>query len=128
MEFDSATPPAEWALAAVGAVLACAVIGLLLFQALTGSDRPPLLSTRVTQIRSAPGGHMVGVEIRNAGSNAASNVQVDGRLLINGELVEEAGAQVDYVPADATRTFTLVFSRNPAEGRLEISPTGFAEQ
>jgi hypothetical protein len=47
VELDAATPPAEWAIAAVGAVLACAVIALLVVQNVRGSDRPPQTSSAI---------------------------------------------------------------------------------
>lgn len=127
VEFDSATPAAEWAIAVIGAVLACAIIGYLAVEGLRGSDDPPLLSISV--IDTFPGGsagHVVQAEIANSGGRAAANVQVIGRLVVDDAVVEEVEAQLDYVPAKATRRFSLVFGRDPTAGRLEISPAGYS--
>lgn len=126
--FDSTTPPAEWALAAVGAVFALLIVGLLVVQAMRDPDVPPQLSTEVTRVIDRADEYVVEGEITNTGGAAASNVQVEGRLLVDSAVVEEAAVQVDYVPAGATETFLLMFSRDPAAGRLILRPTGFVEQ
>lgn len=126
--FDSTTPPAEWALAAVGAVFALLIVGLLVVQAMRDPDVPPQLSTEVTRVIDRADEYVVEGEITNTGGAAASNVQVEGRLLVDSAVVEEAAVQVDYVPAGATETFLLMFSRDPADGRLILRPTGFVEQ
>ena len=126
VEFDTATPPAEWAIAIVGAVLACVIIGYLAVEGLRGSDGPPVLSIRVVEIFTGPAGHVVEAEIANSGGRAAANVQISGRLTVDDAVVEEVHAQLDYVPADATRRFSLVFGRDPTTGRLDISPTGYS--
>lgn len=126
--FDSATPPAEWALAAVGAVFALLIVGLLVVQAVRDPDVPPQLSAHVTHVTGQADAHVVEGGITNTGGAAAANVQIEGQLLVDGQVAEEAAVQVDYVPAGATETFLLVFSSDPADGRLVLRPTGFVEQ
>lgn len=125
--FDSATPPAEWALAAVGAVFALIIMALLVVQAVRDPDVPPELSAQVAHVTDRADEHVIEGEVTNTGGAAASNVQIAGRLLVDGSVVEEASVQVDYVPAGATETFLLVFTTDPATGRLVLRPTGFTE-
>lgn len=125
--FDSATPPAEWALAAVGAVFACVILGLLVIQAVARPDTPPQLSTQTTRVTERSATYFVEGEVTNSGGTAASNIQVEGRLSVNGRLVDQARVDVDYVPAGASESFILAFSRDPAAGRLVVAPTGFIE-
>ncbi|MBW3605992.1 MAG: FxLYD domain-containing protein [Actinobacteria bacterium] len=125
--FDSATPPAEWALAAIGAVFACVIIALLVVQALARPDTLPQLSTQTTRVTERGDQYVVVGEVTNTGGTAASNVQVEGRVIVDGSQVDQAGVQVDYVPAGASESFILVFSRDPTDGRLVVAPTGFIE-
>lgn len=126
VEFTSATPPAEWAIAAVGALLACGIIVLLAVQSINSGDGPPLLSTAVTGVVAAStDGHLVRGSVSNSGGQAASNVQVEGRLYVDGDMVESASAELDYVPAGTDRPFVLLFARDPDDGRLETMATGF---
>lgn len=126
--FDSTTPPAEWALAAVGAVFAVLIVGLLVVEAVRDPDAPPQLSAEVARISNQGDAHLIEGEVTNTGAAAASNVMIEGRLSVDGQVVEEASVQVDYVPAGATRAFLFVFSRDPTDGRLVLRPTGFVEE
>ncbi|HEX6255408.1 MAG TPA: FxLYD domain-containing protein [Euzebyales bacterium] len=125
--FDSATPLAEWALAAVGAVFACVILTLLVIEAVGTPDTQPQLSTQMARVTERSGKYVVEGEVTNSGGTAASNVQVDGRLIVNGRLADQARVDVDYVPAGASESFILVFSRDPTDGRLVVVPTGFVE-
>ena len=53
--------------------------------------------------------------------------QRDLRLPGNDRLVAHARVDVDYVPAGASESFILVFSRDPTDGRLVVVPTGFVK-
>jgi uncharacterized protein (TIGR02588 family) len=125
VEFGSATPPAEWALAAVGAALALAMIGFLVFAAVDTPATAPALAAEVTAVTGRGEGHMVEAEVHNDGGAAAQTVHVEGRLSVDGEVVERVETTVDYIPAGSSRTVGLVFQRDPTTGRIDVVPTGF---
>ena len=128
VDFDSATPAAEWAVAIVGAVLAIVIVGLLIVQAVRTPPEPPMLSTHLTEVTGVQvAGHLASVEIRNIGGRAATDVQITGDLMVDGQPVESASATVDYIPAGTTRTVLLQFTRDPEDGRVAISSLGFTD-
>ena len=127
VRFDSSTPPAEWALAAVGCAFAILMIGLLVQQAFQSPDTPPALSAEVLMIVPRGEGHLVEAEISNTGGSAARTVLVEGRLIVDGAVLEQSDAQLDYLPGGATRSVGLVFEEDPAQGRVEVAPLGFTE-
>lgn len=125
--FDANTPPAEWVLAGIGAVFAVLIIGLLAVYAVRNPDTPPELAADAVEVIDRGGPYLVAGELTNTGGASASNVTVEGALVVDGREVEAAEVVVDYVPAGVTEEFFLVFDRDPRRGRVELRPTGFIE-
>lgn len=128
VDFGTATPPAEWAIAITGALIAATVIALLIVQSLQTSEQPALLMTDVAPpTETDADSRLVRITVRNVGGRPASNVHVRGRLIVEGEPVEEAVATIDYVPAGTERHVLLQYVRDPAGGRLDVSSLGFTD-
>ena len=127
VDFNSSTPPAEWALAGVGAALAVVMIGFLVVVAVRAPDAPPQLTGRVVAVTSGGEGYTVDAEIHNSGGAAARTIAVKGELVVDGEVVETATAQLDYLPGGASRRVGLLFEHDPALGEVDVAPEGFTE-
>lgn len=121
----SRTPAAEWAVAALGALLVFSAVGVMLFQALTQPNTPPRLEVTVDSIVDTGSGYLAQVRVRNRGQSTAAQLLIEGQLNSDTGSVETAQATISYVPAQSIRRAGLLFSRDPREFRLEVAPKGF---
>lgn len=62
---------------------------------------------------------------RNSGSRAAAAVHAEARLVRNGELVEQARATLDYVPATSQKEGGFWFENDPRLGELSLRVSGY---
>ena len=119
------TTPGEYVLGGLGGLLLAALLAFLSFQALAVRETGAELTVSVTSVEPAPGGHAVRFRVVNTGGRTAETVQVSGSLSRDGEQIEQSSATVAYVPPDSGREGTLVFSNDPADGRLTVAPSGY---
>lgn len=123
-EASSHVPPAEWAVAALGALLLVAALAFLTREALRGPGRPPDIVLTADTVVAGRGGWLVRVRARNVGDETAAEVTVRGTLALpNGE-VTERDAALGYVPAGSARAGGLVFPADPRRGRLTLEVVG----
>ena len=113
--------PWEWVAAGVSAVVVLSVIGLMLYEAVTGSGLPPEMNVEVT------GGYLVQFDVRNTGERTGAEVTVEGELRSGEQVVESSQVTIDYVPAEAVRSGGLFFTRDPAAHSLEVRVLGYDE-
>ena len=116
-------PLLEWVAAAIGLVIALALLGTIGLEAIRGTDRQvPVLEPRVLRIESSSAGHVVLFEVANRSGQTAAAVQVMGTA--GGE---ESQAALDYVPGRSEAKGGLLFSRDPRGQKLEIRVTGYQQ-
>ncbi|GLK77940.1 TIGR02588 family protein [Methylopila jiangsuensis] len=115
----------EWAVAALGAALACGVLGVLAYEALTYEDGPPELVATVRDVRATAGGHVARFVMENRGPSAAAEVTVIARLKHGGAVVEERRVTLDYVARMSSREAGVVFERDPATAELELRAASY---
>lgn len=118
--------PVEWAIGALSGVLVVALLAYLAWWAVAAGDAPPRFRTTVERIAAVGGGFHALVAVANAGDETAADVGVEGVLSAGGG-EETAEFRIDYLPAGSTRRGTLVFTRDPRQGELRISITGYSE-
>jgi uncharacterized protein (TIGR02588 family) len=118
----------EWVTAGVGLILLLAVIGVILADALGGRQEAPPAIT-VARLASTPsaGGWVVEFEARNAGQQAAAEVQVVGVLTTGQGEPERRSATVDYLPGGGAARGGLLFRNDPAGGVLELTAEGYRQ-
>ena len=118
----------EWITATLGALIMFGLIFVIGREALTRApDGPAALVVEVESIAVVPGGFAVEIAAQNHGDDTAAAVQIEGTLVQGGTEVERSEAVIDYVPGQARRRAGLLFTRNPADYRLEVRATGYQE-
>ena len=120
--------PLEWSIGVVSALLVAALFGFVLVEAIQETTRIPELSARVEAIDTATGGRFrVRFTAVNAGNATAAAVEITGTLASPDGEIETSGVTLDYVPAFSQASGWLMFDADPHQGRLAVSPRGFAE-
>jgi len=107
-------PVLQWVMAALGAGVTLAVIGVVTWEALQPSS-PAELNARIASVATTAIGHVAVVEVVNTGDETASGVMVEGVL---GE--ETATATLDYVPGNGRATAWLRFDADPRSAAVTV--------
>ncbi|RXF72962.1 TIGR02588 family protein [Hansschlegelia zhihuaiae] len=115
----------EWVVAALGAALVAGVFGMLLHEALTYEDGPPVIVATVLDVHRTEGGHVVRFTAENRGHTTAAEVTVLGRLTEGDRTLEQAEITLDYIARKSSREAGLVFQRDPASAKLELKATSY---
>lgn len=117
----------EWVVGGVSALLVLAMMGFILYRALTAASEEPDLHVVAQEIGPADEGFRVGFVAFNRGSGTAAGVTVEGRIEDGGATIETHRVTIDYVPAQSERHGGLFFSHDPRRYRLRIEATGYAD-
>ena len=110
----------EWAIGIACAVLVMALLGLLLYEAISGTGEGPQLSVRQGAVSRAGDHFVLDLQVLNHGEATASDVVVEGRL---GE--ETATVTIDYVPPGPGVKAALLFSHDPAGAEIDVAIRGY---
>lgn len=116
----------EWAAGVFSALLVFMIIGWIGFQAVTEEDQSPTFRTTIAGQEPVDGGYRVKFEIENLSTRTAAAVVVRGEVWDGDDLVEEAEATLDYVPAQSKSSGAFIFSSDPSEKALRIRGTGYS--
>jgi len=118
-------PPLEWGAAALGLLVALALLAIIGREAVAGKDEPvPVLVAEAQRIVATPGGHVVEIRVRNLSSQTAAAVQVEGKSR-PGPDEETSSATIDYVPGRSEAIGGIMFSNDPRGAPLELRVTGY---
>lgn len=121
-------PILEWVCAATGGLLAAATMAVIAFQIPGSDDRAsPDLGVKVAGVAPSTAGHLVRIEVSNAGTRTAASVEIEGRLEEGGRTVETSRVTFDYVPHGSITRGGLWFSRDPAGYALTLRAVGYQE-
>jgi uncharacterized protein (TIGR02588 family) len=115
----------QWAIGGVSTLLVLMLLGFIFYEAVTGTDIPPILSVRQERILPVDQGFIVEFTAKNTGGVTAKNVTIEGVLTESGKAVEKSNATISFVPSHAERDGGLVFSHDPRRYKLEIQPKGY---
>ncbi|TFZ01023.1 hypothetical protein [Ramlibacter rhizophilus] len=118
-------PLAEWIAAAVAAVLVAGSASVLGWHALHGEDGPAAPVLEVRGIRPQGGDWLVELQVRNAGRQAAADLQISGTLREGGEPVQRSVARLDLLPPGSSRRAALLFDRDPRGLELQLRAEGY---
>ncbi len=116
---------AQWAVGIGSTLLVLALLGFVLYLAVEGTSRPPVIQVRVERVLEAPGGYVVEVGVYNEGGSTAAALVIEGTLKQDTVTVERSSATISYVPADTEREAGLFFTRDPRRYELEVRPVGY---
>jgi uncharacterized protein (TIGR02588 family) len=114
----------EWSVFAASAVLIVVVIGALAYFEVTRPDTPPELQVRTMSTRGSAGGFAVRVEVENRGGETAENARVEVELALDGAS-ERSELLLAFVPRGGVRRGEVLFTKDPAQGRLLARVVGY---
>ncbi len=113
-------PLLEWVTAALGALIALTLIGVIGWSAANEHpDELPRLSVAAGPVEPAGARRAVRFTVSNSAGRTAKQVQIEGKL---GE--QSASATLDYVPGRSEESGALLFDAGP-RGRVEVKVTGY---
>ena len=121
VSFGASTPPGEWVMAAVGALVVGLLLAVLIHQGLTSDTATPTFRTQIVSIVTVDDEDVVTVEVTNTGGTAASAITVTGDVASS----PDAQARVDHLAPGASATVALVVPAGAAPGDLPVRVTGF---
>jgi uncharacterized protein (TIGR02588 family) len=116
----------EWIVFAASGMLIAGVVGVLVYGAATGGNRPPSLSITRGTAENTAGGFALPLEVRNTGDTTAEDVQIEVTLTIGSE-TERSEAELPFVPHRSHRRVWVTFKNEPARGRLDARVLGYRE-
>lgn len=114
----------QWGVAALGFLLVCATLGLLLYEAFAGDRSPPDIVVEAVRITPRATGYLVEFRAENHGGSTASAVTVDA-VLDGGGSAEQSHVTLDFVPSHSSRGGGLMFRSDPRAARLTLRATGY---
>lgn len=101
-------------MAALGGAVTLAAVGVIAWEALQPAV-PPALTARIVSVQTTAAGHVAEIEVRNAGSDTAAAVDIEGVL---GD--QTATATLDYVPGRGEATAFLRFDADPRAADIRV--------
>lgn len=115
----------EWLVAALGLLLLLATLGYLGWHALSEPARAPEPVAQVLKVERQAQGFLVRVRVSNRGGETASSLRLSGVLKRGDEVVEESEVDFQYLPGGSSREGGLIFTHDPAQFALELTPKGY---
>lgn len=115
----------EWAVFAGGLAVILAVVGFLAYDALAGDEGPPRLAVDLGEAEARDGHFAVPVVVRNLSPRAVEQVAVEVVLRGAGRADERASFELDLLPRYGAERGEVVFTGDPARGRLEGYASGY---
>jgi uncharacterized protein (TIGR02588 family) len=119
---DARIPRAEWAVAALSAVLVLGTIAWLAVHAVRPAADPEF-AVSVDTITAREGGWTVRVRVENRGDRAAAAVEVEGAI----EGGEVSGFTLDFLAGGSARHGALRFRGDPRPAALTLRVRGYAD-
>lgn len=113
--------------ASIGAALALATIGVIVWDGIADAGRPALITLNAGAVHEHAQGFVVEIVAKNSGDETAAELLVEGELRQGSETLETSEATFDYVPSRSSRRGALYFSADPREHELELRPKGYRE-
>ena len=123
----SRIPPAEWAIALVGAVLTLGAIAYLTVMAFRGSNRPPDVVVEMIGVEQVSAGWLVRIRATNRGDEAVADVAIEGVARRGGPGEERIELTLDYLPAQSSREGGMYFRVDPRREAVDVRATGYRE-
>ncbi|MBL8544982.1 MAG: hypothetical protein JNL81_00875 [Hyphomonadaceae bacterium] len=117
------TPLLEWLTGGVGAIVFCAMLGVLVAAGADGAGGPPNIQVSVERIAPTRAGYVVEFEAENSGDQTAAAVDILAELASG----ETARAHIDYLPPHSVRRGGVFFERDPRAGAVSLRAEGYAD-
>jgi uncharacterized protein (TIGR02588 family) len=116
----------EWVIAAAGAAITIAAIGLMVSEGLEHSEgEVPDVVVKADSIVEVSAGYVLVFSAINEGDATAAAVQVTGTLFADTGIVEERSTTMDFVPTRSQRGGGLIFRLDPRAFRVTLRAEGY---
>jgi len=124
------TPPdiplIEWIVGGIGLVLVTSMIALLAYEEIAGDSSPPDVVLKIQSRHHLQQNQVISVTVMNQGGEPASTVKIQGELLNEqGDVVESALSEIDYLPARSEREAGLIFTRPTENFQVKLRALGY---
>lgn len=103
----------EWLVFAVGLVLIVSLLTYLTYDAVTLGNDPPLIETRIGDVRTFNDSYLLPVTVQNLGDATAESVTVEVALMNGDTEIETAEMSIDFLPRKSTRSGWVTFETDP---------------
>jgi uncharacterized protein (TIGR02588 family) len=113
--------------ASIGAILALATLGIIVWDGIRDQGRPALVTITAGAVTQHEAGYVVEVIARNSGDATAAALLVEGSLRQGDQVVETSETTFDYVPSRSQRKGGLVFAADPRAYALTLQAKGYIE-
>ncbi|MBW4552176.1 MAG: TIGR02588 family protein [Aphanocapsa sp. GSE-SYN-MK-11-07L] len=108
----------EWITFLVALCIVAVIVGLVIYEWVTESNQPPILTISRQEIREAEGQFYVPFTVTNKGGLTAESVQVSGELQIEGQPSQIGDQQIDFLSSGEQQEGAFIFNHNPSRGEL----------
>jgi uncharacterized protein (TIGR02588 family) len=111
---------AEWVTFGVSVLILLALVGLVIFQALTRGNRPSTIKVEpmLEEVRQSEGAYYLPINITNDGDQAVGDVEIQMSLASEGSEPETIAFTVQFLAGGESQEETVVFSKDPSQGEL----------
>ena len=127
LPYASDTPLLEWIVAAIGIALVSAVMGFLIYGALSENREAPSVTIIAGEPVRSGDGYLVPLIAENRGGATAAGVVIEGELRSDNSVIERSETTADYLPPQSKKRLGLFFSRDPRQFELKVRPLGYAD-
>jgi uncharacterized protein (TIGR02588 family) len=110
----------EWITFFCASLIVAAIAGLVIYEWVTESNEPPILSISRQDIRETQGQFYVPFTVTNQGGVTAEAVQVSGELQIEGQPIEMGEQQIDFLSKGEQNEGAFIFNHDPSIGELKV--------
>ncbi len=111
---------AEWVTFSVSVLILLALVGLVIFQALTRGNKPSTIKVEpmLQEVRQSEGAFYLPITITNDGDAAVGDVEIQMSLESEGSEPETIAFTVQFLAGGESQEETVVFSADPSQGEL----------
>ena len=111
----------------IGAFLALATIGIIVWDGMSGGDAPPIVIVEAGAVHEHENGFVLELSAFNSGDATAAEVAVEGTLSREGEIVETSETTFDYLPSGSRRRGGLFFQADPRTHDVAVKAKGYVD-
>jgi uncharacterized protein (TIGR02588 family) len=111
----------------IGALLALATLGVIVWDGIREEGRPAFVTLRSEAVHQYDAGYVVEIVALNSGDQTAAELLVEGTLRQAGQVVEASEVVFDFVPSRSERRGALVFAQDPRSFELLLQAKGYIE-
>lgn len=116
----------EWVVFSVSAAVIAFVTGFLIYQAFHSEpEQPPDIVVETGAAQKQQEKFIMPVKITNNGEQTAEDVNIIITIEKDGHSLEEASFVVPFIPRKSEREAWVVFTKDPAQGKVTGKATGF---